>query len=311
MRVSFDLDKDKDNSGKHKFFNNLRKELYKIGVEEVSSSEESDVHLFVRKDNPLAKKNILRVDGIQINEMNSNQKKTLQEIQHQHRIKIKNADGVIFQNEFCKKTAQKVLNMNGKNNVCIFNGADPEEFNVKPFVWKNKYFMTHAVWRPHKRLKETIMGFIESKIKGVDLLVYGKIAEPQDIIHKNVHYMGWADREELNKSIVGSVAVVNIEYLSWSPNSSTEAIVAGKQVIHTSSGGNPLIIKDRGYRIKDTKWSFENINLYDPPELRVDKIAKAYIESFNNPIKGFKSDDLYIANIAKQYFNFFTKTLSL
>lgn len=304
MYITFDLEPS-DKSGKHKFINRLRPEFEKLGLKLSTDLNKSDIHLYVREWNSRSKCNICRLDGVWINtdESTVGAKKGNDNIIE----RIKNSDGVIFQNEFCKEAVNRILAMYPENHMCILNGADSEEFKVKPIKHDKPYFLAMCKWRPHKRLKQIVQGFAEANLDGVDLIVLGDPDYKKDF--KNVVYKGWVGQKEAARYISGCVGSVHLAYLDWCANSCVESLVAGKQIIHTNSGGTPLLIKGRGYQIKDGDWDFNKIDLYNPPKLNLNEIAQAYINSYNNPIKNFNIDDLLISNIAKQYYDFFIKTI--
>ncbi len=304
--ISFDLEKS-DTSGKHKFMSRLRNELIKYDYKEVSPEEESDIHLYTRKYSKNAKYNIYRIDGICVNESLNDDKKDCKSLNLNISDKIYCSSGVVFQNIFCKKAVDKIIKETYSNYTCIVNGADPEEFNVDPLKRDNPYFMALCKWRPHKRLKEIVEGFLRSDIKDTDLLIYGDADYIID--HPRVVYMGWKKQNELSAAINGSIATVHLAWLDWCPNSVVESVVAGKQVIYTNSGGTKYIVKDRGHIVNDSSWKYEFHDLYNPPSIDMDEVANAYIKAKNEPIKNFKSDDLHISTVALQYYNFFEKII--
>jgi hypothetical protein len=80
--------------------------------------------------------------------------------------------------------------------------------------------------------------------------------------------------------------------------------VAGKQVIHTNSGGTSEIVKHRGYIVNDKVWHGEQASPKNPPDISIDEVANAYINSYKNPISNFEYDDLLISNSSKKYVEF-------
>jgi glycosyltransferase involved in cell wall biosynthesis len=303
LKVSFDLE-DSDLSGKHKFINRLKNELIKLNYKIVNINEKSDIHLYIKNSSKNAKKNIYRLDGIWINdkqEYMSMNKKIID--------KIKKSDGVVYQNMFCKNAVNKILNINHKNYACILNGVSKEEFKKSDFKYEKKYFLAMCKWRPHKRLNDIINGFLESKLNNVDLLIMGDCEKEYN--HNNIKYLGWMNKDMVNSILCNDncISTVHLAWLDWCPNSVVESLVAGKQVIHTDSGGTPLVVKDRGYIIKDSIWDFKVHDLYNPPKLNVSDLSNLYIKSYNNPIINFDISDLMIENIAKRYSDFFIKTL--
>lgn len=301
MKISFDLE-ESEASGKHKFVTRLRNQLLKIGHEIVPMENQSDVHLFTRKFNKKSRINIYRVDGIWINSEQNYKDKNKTIIDS-----LKLSNGVIYQNEFCRDCVHTILKTNNINETCIMNGAGTKEKGSSKFNHDRPFFMSLCRWRPHKRLKDIIGGFIESNLDA-DLLIFGET--PEIIKHKNVIYKGWGTSEALMAALRKSIASIHLAWLDWCPNSVVESLICGKQVIHTSSGGTKYVVKNRGHRIKDAEWDYKPHALYDPPALDISVIANAYVQSMINPISNFNVDDLNIENIAVQYEKYFNKVLN-
>jgi glycosyltransferase involved in cell wall biosynthesis len=302
MKISYDLE-ESDDSGKHKFFSRLRPYLKALGYEEVPAGEKSDVHLFSHKPSNRTRCNGFRVDGIWV----SKDVPDFLSRNKQIKAKMEAAAGVVFQNEFCKEAVRRIVSYVPSNHACILNGADKKEFDVIPYGHKKPYFLAMCKWRPHKRLRQIVEGFVAAEFSNHDLLVLGQ-TEPISH-HPDVHYLGWKSKSDIARYVAGCVASVHLCWLDWCPNSVVESLVAGKQVIHTTSGGTKYVVQDRGYSVSDSDWSFKICKQDTPPELEPLKIAEAYRKSVDNPIEGFNTDDLDISNIAKQYSDFIKKTV--
>ena len=303
IKISFDIE-ESDLSGKHKFISRLKTELIKLNYKIVTTKEEADINLFTRKPCKHAKKRIYRLDGIWVNET--------QDYTTMNYNIIKNmnlSDGIIYQNEFCKRAVNKVLRIDPKRHACILNGAEPEEFRNSTFQNENKYFLAMCKWRPHKRLQSAIEGFLAANFKNIDLIVLGN--SDFHIEHKNIKYLGWQNKESTNSILCNEkcIATVHLAWLDWCPNSAVESLVAGKQVLHANGGGTPYVVKGRGYAVKDKIWEWDIHNVYDPPKLDIDELAHLYIKSYLTPIIDFDISDLLISNIAKLYSEFFVKIL--
>jgi hypothetical protein len=80
--------------------------------------------------------------------------------------------------------------------------------------------------------------------------------------------------------------------------------MAGKQVIHTNSGGTQEIVRGRGYQVGDIVWRGEQANPKDPPGISLPEIAKAYVNSIKKPIINFDNSDLHIKLSVKKYMDF-------
>ena len=305
MKVCILEDYNKDTSGKHKFLNRLVSYFQKNGIKMVTNN--ADILLHIGRDRKRmkllnARKIIMRIDGLILNKSAPYEKNNNKILKY-----INMSDGLVYQGDFCKMAYEKFLKVN-KENVCIHNGANPDEFlerNVK------NYYVTFCKWRPHKRLTNICNGFIEACNNGLDSILYvgGNIEDKDKILHPQIKYLGWQSSESMKKYLAGAIATIHLSWLDWCPNAIVESIMSGCPVIYSDSGGSPEIGKFGGISIKDVQWNFEPLELYDPPILSVKEISDALFYAKNNLIKVDRSY-LDIENIGKKYVNFFEKVLS-
>lgn len=238
----------------------------------------------------------MRLDGAWINsKMNSVGKNS--KISRQ----LKKCNGVIYQSNFCKKACRKFIGKSKKYSV-IFNGCNPALFKNK-YEHHRPYVLTLARWRPHKRLKTTVDGFLESGIYNeYDLIVCGR--DPDYVIkNPHVHYFGHKSTADTQRIIAGCKFVVHLSYLDWCPNSIVESLVAGKRVMCSDVGGPPEIVGDSGILIKDKPYNFRMLELYNPPQMDMNEIAQAYI-SLSNSDDIEPRKDLFIRRTASRYIKF-------
>ena len=298
MRVSFSIPL-KPRSGKHKFAMSLAKEMKRQGVK--ITDKKPDVNLVFLKGSRKGCKNIFRLDGVWMNtRVNFKKKnKTLYN-------RMKSCDGIIYQNEFCRKTGEKFIGKFNNYSV-ILNGSKVPD-NVKVFDPIRPYLLTFARWRPHKRLKATVDGFLESGLKTeYDLVVLGD--NPDYIVRdSSIKYMGVLKSKSLWSVILGCKFVIHLAYIDWCPNSVVESIVAGKNVLHSSTGGTIDVVKGNGIAVIDKPWNFKTVDLYSPPDLDKIELSRAYNDMLE---LGYpKSDYLSIENSAKKYIEYCHKVLS-
>ena len=296
MRVSFSIPL-KPQSGKHKFAILLAHEMREMGV--VVTNKKPDVNLVFLKDVKGGCKNIFRLDGVWMNTKVSAKKKNASIAS-----RMKKCDGIIYQNEFCRRAGEKFIRKFKTYDV-IMNGSKLP-VGTTPYLGDRPYVLTFCRWRPHKRLKDTINGFLGSGLhKDYDLIVLGK--KPDYVIkHPAVKYMGHKQKN-LWSFILGSEYVVHLAYIDWCPNSVIESLVAGKNVLHSSTGGTAEVVRDNGIRITDKPWNFKTVDLYNPPKLNADDVSKA----FHGMLKLSSPDSSYlnIKSVAKQYVNFCIKII--
>jgi len=297
MRISFSCEL-KSKSGKQNFAIRLAKSFKKMGVKIVE--KRPDINLVFIKGIRDNCKNILRLDNAWINRKMNSAKKNRKISKTMHKC-----DGVIYQSQYSKKICNKFI---GNHNVysVIFNGCDPNSFKIK-HIHKRPFILTFSRWRPHKRLKQSINGFLDSGLEDkYDLLVCGK---PDYIInHKSVVYMGKQSVNNMQKIIAGAKFIVHLAYMDCCPNSVVESLVAGKNILYANSGGMKELVGDNGVCINDLPYNFEMIDLYNPPELNIHQLVRGYheIEKMQNfPYR----TDLFINNIAIKYIDYFNKII--
>jgi glycosyltransferase involved in cell wall biosynthesis len=286
-------------SGKSKFAQRLADQLSLMGVKIVE--KRADVNLVIMKEDFVkGSKNILRVDGAWINTESSYQK------QNAGRLKqMKAADGIVYQNDFCRAACNIFCGDPRKQYVCISNGVSPDEFHgVIPEHLDRPHFLAMCKWRPHKRLRDTVTGFLQSAMAATHYLVV--LGDPDYVVkHPAVRYLKWQDGATINRLLVGCVATVHLAYIDWCPNSVVESLVAGKPVIHTRGGAVGGIVKSDGICIGDQPWDMKPLKLYEPPPLALSEVAKAYeqIGTVNVQVR----PDLHIQTVARQYKEFFER----
>jgi glycosyltransferase involved in cell wall biosynthesis len=302
MNISFNVDvnlADAD-SGKHRFLIRLAKSFKDKGAK--ITDKNADVHLFIpsRCTDEAAKIKVLRLDGLIFNSR-WNHKTDNKHIQKH----IKLSDALVYQGQFCKDAYKNFLGINKESKI-IHNAADPSEFVERDV--KN-YFLANCKWRPHKRLKYIIKSFLIALDMGLDadLVVTGKPDYKHK--HKRIKYKGWVGRDNLKKYFSESIASIHLSWLDWFPNAMVEAIVAKCPIIYTDSGGHRDVAKDDGIVIKDIQWDYKICDLYSPPKLDLESVAKAMIISKNGNNKITERNDLDIDTVSVSYLDYFEKLL--
>jgi len=124
---------------------------------------------------------------------------------------------------------------------------------------------------------------------------------------QSVKYFGKTKGKKLAATIKGCRFVSHLAFMDCCPNSVVEALVCGKNILHTNSGGMQELVKDSGFCVDDKKFDYKMIDLYKPPPLDMNAIVNGYhslIDKSNYP-----REDLFIDKIAQFYASFFRKTL--
>lgn len=298
MRVSFSIPL-RPKSGKHKFAIRLSHAMQDLGVKTVTKKPDVNIVFLdgARKDC----KNIFRLDGVWMNsEMNykKGNKKLLKSISQ--------CDGIVYQNQFCKDAADMFLGKPSIPYQVILNGVEDPD-NTEACGKYGQYILTFARWRPHKRLKDTVNGFLNSDLeKDYKLIVCGEA--DYVINHDSVRYLGQVN-SGLPSIIKGCSFAVHLAYCDWCPNSVAETLICGKNVLHSSVGGTKYLVKNNGIMIKEKDWNFKPIKLYSPPKLDMDKLAQSFRDMVSLP-PATDLDHIRIETVAQQYIDFCKKVLS-
>jgi glycosyltransferase involved in cell wall biosynthesis len=299
VRVSFSCSL-KPDSGKQKFAIRLAKALRKRGVK--ITDKKPDVNIVFVKGLKKGCINVMRLDNAWINnKMNSVGKNS--------RIKkiLYKCQGAIYQGKYSKLVCDKFIGKFRKPFAIIPNGCDPSEF-YSTAVRDRPYVLAFSRWRPHKRLKTIVLGFLGSGLnEEYDLVVCGKA----DFIvnDPSVIYLGRQNAKVMNSLIKGCEFVVHLAYMDCCPNSVVESLVGGKNILYATSGGMKELVRSSGIGIKDKLFNVKLIDLYNPPLLDQRELCIAYKEMLYIPQP--LREDLYIDNIALKYVKFIKRILNV
>ena len=197
------------------------------------------------------------------------------------------ADGIIFQSEFNKMLITKYFGEH-KNSVVIHNGADLEKIhNIKPL--KNSVidgyedvWVCASHWRPHKRLSENIRYFLEHSSERDCMIVAGKA--DYKLSHKRVFFVGNLPHDALIALYKRSKYFIHLAWLDHCPNVVVDARASGCRIICTDAGGTNEIAGDNAIVLQEEEWDFEPLDLYNPPDINLDKKID------NAPNKGYNID---------------------
>ncbi len=219
------------------------------------------------------------------------------------------ADGVIYQSEYSKKLCHAFLGKTKSPETVIFNGADPNEFDVEPYKSPYKYnFLASArVWTKQKRLKQIERAFLDAKITNSCLYICGTVDKKRRT--KGIKYLGLVDQKTLASLYKLCNAMIDITYLSACPNNVVEALVAGCKVICTLQGGTAEIVHPMSEMaiVKDQTYDFKPFNMKKVPKIDETELART--------IKRYtwegscKANHLHIREISRQYYSFFERIL--
>lgn len=261
------IDYDINNSGKGKFLQRLIPALDKIGVESSFKNKDCGVALGISRwrnkpDLPRA----LRVDGIYLDGDDKRDRWVNEEIAKS----IKKSDAVIFQSEFAKKMVTKHLNPKIKKDYVIYNGANPEDYEVEKIdtgfetnvISSAKWCNRHGL-RKSKGLKDTIARMLELKDEKTGLFIAGEVPEKYHV--DGIKFLGHLQEPELRRWLKTCETMVYMAQYDWCANALVEAIVAGCKIIY-----NP-----------ECESAFELVKV-GADALNINNIAKQYKEVFDN-----------------------------
>ena len=264
------IDYELNASGKSKFLQRLIPALEKIGVESSFKNKGCDVALGISKwRNKPDLPRVLRVDGIYLDGEDKRDRWINEEIAKS----IKKSDAVIFQSRFAMKMVIKHLNPKIKKAYVIYNGANPQDYEVEKIDTGFEYnIIASAKWcnrhglRKSKGLKETIRNMIESKMvygENTGLFIAGDVPDKYHV--DGIKFLGKLEEPELRRWLKTCDIMVYMATTDWCPNAVVEAIVAGCIIMHNpkcesvaelvSAGADALHIDNIARQYKDV---FEN-----------------------------------------------------
>lgn len=294
MRIGFSFNRAK--GGPANFMNNLRESWEQQKTVETSYyfNPLNDCNIYANLAKlTWYKKFFFRIDGI-IYDLLADP--AIKQQANQEILKgAKLSEGVIFQSQFSKMLFEKILGYVPPVQAVIHNGTNLKKFKKgkgsgirkKLNIPENAFvFVTSAKWRIHKRLEAMIESFTDFKNrhKTIDsyLLVIG---EHEDLHIENVLFLQRVDNKLLPTYYSISDVYLFYSWLDNCPNSVIEAICCGLPVICTNQGGTHELVEMSNGGIvvdADAPFLFKEIELYNPPQPNMTKIAEAMDDMFAN-----------------------------
>jgi glycosyltransferase involved in cell wall biosynthesis len=232
-----------------------------------------------------------RIDGIYFN-TKGNYNEQNANIERTYRL----ADGVIFQSEFNKKLTTKYFGEH-PNTTVIHNGADIDLINNTKALehsiidsYENVWSCA-STWRPHKRLKENIMYFLEHSNQHDCLVVAG--ATDYSNTHSRVFFTGNLSQEALIALYKRSKYFLHLAWLDHCPNVVVDARASGCKIVCSSAGGTREIAGLDAIIVQEEEWDMNPVELYNPPKI-----------NFNKVIDNVYNIDYNMNTVALKYKNF-------
>ncbi len=294
------------NSGPNKFTRTLFSKLISDNKVEITDQESADIEFCViQQQANNIKPMILRLDGIYFN--------SDQDFKQQNapiKFAYENAEAVIFQSNFNKKLTESWFGPHKNGNV-IHNASDPkiihhplilDTFNKINWPWnkEKEVWCSAASWRPHKRLLQNILYFLNHAPKDAIFAIAGSLGMDEAKSYLNMSdricYLGELNYEQLICLYHRSSTFVHLAYLDHCPNVVIDAQEAGCKIICSSTGGTNEIV-NKGIMIIEEEWDLKPCQLYKPPQmdfskakninkLRDDMCFQKCVDSYFNVMKG-------------------------
>jgi glycosyltransferase involved in cell wall biosynthesis len=294
MNVFFENTNLHSTSGPNSFARKLRKYLLESGHEQSNDIAESDIRLcFI--ESFLGKQSIptvQRLDGIYFN-IDQNYNFQNSNIKNTYKI----SDGVVFQSYFNKDLIFKYFGAHEKYSI-IHNGADIDLIDSTPplddenILEFDDVWCCASSWRPHKRLSENVLYFLEHSGKNDCLIVAG---QPDSDVRYDprIFYVGNLTQEQLISVYKISKYFIHLAWLDHCPNVVVDARASGCQIICSSAGGTKEIAGPDAIVIEEDEWDFNPVRLYHPPPL-----------NFSNKIKISTDSDYNMMSVSQRYVKF-------
>jgi len=284
------------NSGPNKFTRTLFSKLVNDKKVSLSSQEDADVEFCViQQQAHKVKPMVLRLDGIYFN--------SEQDFKQQNtpiRFAYNNADAVIFQSNFNKKLTESWFGPH-KNGHVVHNAADPdivnhpiviESYKTMQWPWnkEKEVWSCAASWRPHKRLLQNILYFLDHSPPEAVFAIAGSLgmdeAKQYLSMSERIYVLGELSYQNLLALYHRSSTFVHLAYLDHCPNVVIDAQAAGCKIICSSTGGTHEIV-DNGTMILEDEWDMKPCALYKPPNVDFSKTKEIAIQKeFSNRKKG-------------------------
>ena len=189
---------------------------------------------------------VQRLDGVPFNTPGCDYPHETARVRHCYDV----ADAVIFQSGFSKDVVQRSFGPPGCVSRTVYNGVDLDRFAsgepADPFT-----VVCASVWRPHKRLRACIQGFLGFHQRRADSRLW--VIGPTDraardvIAHPAIDYLGALDHAALAHRLRQASVFLHLAWLDWCPNVVLEAQVCGLPVVCANGGGTKeLLVRHTG-----------------------------------------------------------------
>ena len=232
---------------------------------------------------------------------------------------IRYANGIVFQSEFSKELIESHFGPIKCPSTIISNGSpiyrtSKNRPNRTKGTDEKLIIICSAVWRRHKRLKETIevVRALNNRIP-CELIVLGGVEEnvPR---YDFVQFKGNVSHGVLFNFLKKAHVFLHLCWLDNCPNSVVEALSHRIPVVCSNQGGTrELVEKTRGGIVAECDEAIDCsslVDLYHPPEPNIGKIVEAIENVANNHsqfVKNMNVNPVDIKSVSEKYLEFLYK----
>jgi glycosyltransferase involved in cell wall biosynthesis len=184
--------------------------------------------------------NVLRVDGIYYDQPRLSNNSSIAK-------SILSHDLVVYQSNFSKHMAEKMLGVAARRSGVVFNGTRMAPVPLGPRL---PVVVASARWRPNKRPRAIAEAFLMAKRElGIPhkLHMIGSIEEKYRIVNPAVVYRGDMSHDGMRSILAEASLMVHICHIDSCPNSVVEGLRMGVPVLCNNIGGTPELVDKSGF----------------------------------------------------------------
>lgn len=241
--------------------------------------------------------NVLRVDGVYYDRPRLGQNDPIKR-------SIATHDMVIYQSEFSREFAERMLNVKARRSCVIHNGT-----SMSPMVGSERMpiVVASARWRPNKRPRAIASSFaIACDDLGLDaeLHIVGDVECNSMIAHPRVKYRGSMGHSDMRLLFASARLMIHICHLDSCPNSVVECLRMGVPVLCNNIGGTKELVGSSGVVAPIDK-DFDFLPISDMGQVGDGSVDHALlarsIKAAFERAEPVVRDDLDIARCAQRY----------
>lgn len=241
--------------------------------------------------------NVLRVDGVYYDRPRMGQNAPIAR-------SIASHDLVIYQSEFSRNFAERMLGVKARRSCVIHNGT---AMRPSPPCARGPLVIASARWRPNKRPRAIAEAFaLACDHMGLhsELHMVGDVDHRSRISHRNVKYRGSMGHGDMWALFSTARMMIHVCHLDSCPNSVVECLRMGVPVLCNNIGGTREVVGDSGFIADiDKEFTFEPIadmSQVGDSSIDIELLAQAISDGYRNAVPVVR-DDLDIGVCAERY----------